>query len=95
MVKPIVITVTRDEILAKIDSLTEAFSGGDERFFDSNDSFDEPSVADEVKDILTEIAGNSEASMLSEEQTADLLHSRDIYHYQTEAVRFVRQFLSA
>lgn len=98
MVKPIVITATREQILRKIEGLAEAFSGfsgGDDRFFDSFDEDGEHSVANEVKEILTEIAGKDEGSMLSEEETADLLHSRDIYHYQTDAVRIARQFLSA
>jgi hypothetical protein len=85
-------TKTRDEILAKVDELQEGFSGDDDSFFDSFD--DEPSIADEVKEILTKIAGNNDDSMLSVEETADLLHSRDIYHFQGEAVRLVKRFLS-
>jgi hypothetical protein len=98
MVKPIVITATRDQILAKIDGLTESFSGfsgGDDRFFDSFGDDGEPSIVDEVKEILTKIAGANESAMLSETETAELLHSRDIYHFQTEAVRQVRFFLTA
>ena len=91
MVKPIVITATRDQILRKTEELAEGFSG--DRFFGSFD--DDPSLVDEVKEILTEIAGSDESAMLSEEDTAELLHSRDIYHFQAEAVRQVRKFLSA
>ena len=91
MVKPIVITATREQILRKTEELAEGFSG--DRFFDSFD--EDPSLADEVKEILTAIAGSDENSMLSEDDTAELLHSRDIYHFQAEAVRQVRQFLSA
>jgi hypothetical protein len=73
---------SREEILAKVDEIT------------SNSFEDELSVEDEVKEILTTIAGDDETSMLSEADTADLLYSRDIYHYQSQAVRIVRKFLS-
>lgn len=73
---------SREEILAKVDEIT------------STSFEDELSVEDEAKDILTTIAGEDEGSMLSDEDTADLLHSRDIYHYQTHAVRIVRKFLA-
>lgn len=91
MVKPVVITVTREQILRKAEELTEEFSG--DRFFGSFD--EDPSLVDEVKEILTEIAGSNESTMLSEEDTAEMLHSRDIYHFQADAVRQVRKFLSA
>lgn len=74
---------SREELLAKVDEIT------------SNSYEDEFSVEDEVKEILTTIAGEDDTSMLSEEDTADLLHSRDIYHYQSQAVRTVRKFLAA
>ena len=78
---------SREEILAKVEELTST-SFEDELFED------ELSVEDEVKEILTTIAGDDEASKLSEEDTDDLLYSRDIYHYQSQAVRIVRKFLS-
>lgn len=81
MVKPIVITASRDQILRKIEGLVSPN--------------DESSVEEEVKEILTEIAGVNENAMLSEDDTAELLHSRDIYHFQSEAVRQVRKFLTA
>lgn len=77
--------------MRKTEELTEGFSG--DRFFGSFD--DDPALVDEVKEILTEIAGENEGAMLSEDDAAELLHSRDIYHFQAEAVRQVRKFLSA
>lgn len=74
-------TKTRNEILEKVTSLAE----------EGNDDF----VTEDVQEILTEIAGSNEGLMLSEADTEHLLHSRDIYHFQAEAVRQVRQFLSA
>lgn len=73
-------TKTRDEILKKITSLAEK----------GNDDF----ITEDVQEILTEIAGNNEGLMLSEADTEDLLHSRDIYHFQSAAVRIVRKFLA-
>lgn len=92
MVKPIVIKVTRDEIIAKINEPVDVFAADDEEYLDFEY---EPSIIDEAKEILTKIAGTSEDSMLSDEETASLLHIRDIYHFQADAVRLVRQFLSA
>jgi hypothetical protein len=75
-----VMTKTRDEILKKVNSLAGSAN-------------DDP-VTDDVQEILTTIAGEDESSMLSDADTADLLHSRDIYHFQSAAVRIVRRFLA-
>lgn len=73
-------TKTRAEILEKVTSLSE----GD------NDDF----VTEDVQEILTTIAGADDNAMLSEADTDDLLRSRDLYHFQSEAVRVVRKFLA-
>lgn len=77
---------TREAILAKIDEIVSSFDTNNEAF--------EGSVEEEVKALLTEIVGDSEDKMLSEADTADLLYVKDIYHYQSAAVRKVRKFLS-
>lgn len=77
---------TREDILAKIDEIVSSFDTNNEAF--------EGSVEEEVKALLTEIVGDSEDKMLSEADTADLLYVKDIYHYQSAAVRKVRKFLS-
>lgn len=73
-------TKTREEILEKVTSLSES----------DNDDF----VTEDVQEILTTIAGKDDDSMLSEADTEDLLHSRDIYHFQNAAFRIVRKFLA-
>lgn len=78
---------SREEILAEIDEIVSRFDASDEEF--------EFSVEGEAKALLVEIAGDGEDSMLSEAETADLLHAKDIYHYQGDAVRKVRKFLAA
>lgn len=77
---------TREAILVKIDEIVSSYDTSDEAF--------EFSVEGEVKALLTEIAGDSEGNMLSVADTADLLYVKDIYHYQSAAVRKVRKFLS-
>jgi hypothetical protein len=52
---------------------------------------DEFSVEADVASILREIAG--EESVLTADEIEDLLYSRDIYHFQSVAVRRVRKFL--
>lgn len=77
---------SREEILAKINETVSVTDADDEEFGLSNE--------DEVKALLTEIAGDCQANMLSEAEVESLLHVRDIYHYQWDAVRQVRKFLS-
>ena len=77
---------SREAILSKIEEIVSTFDVGDEEF--------EFSIEGEIKALLSEIAGDCEDNMLSEADTAQLLHVKDIYHYQGEAVRKVRKFLS-
>lgn len=69
---------SRDEILAKAAELS---------------SSEEGSVEMEEYLILLEIAGKDETSMMNAEKAEGLLHLKDIYHYQYEAVRMIRNFL--
>jgi hypothetical protein len=77
---------SREEILAKVDEIVSATDADDEDF--------EFSVEGEVKALLVAIAGDCQATMLSEAKAEELLHVKDIYHYQWDAVRRVRKFLS-
>jgi uncharacterized protein YwgA len=71
---------SREEIIAKADELKSA---------------EEDSVEMEAQQILLEIAGTEASSMLSDEDIEELLYCKDIYHYQSEAVRMIRKFLAA
>lgn len=53
---------------------------------------EEGSVEADMAGILWEIAGESE--VMPVEEIEDLLYSRDIYHFQSVAVRRVRKFLA-
>lgn len=68
---------TRDQILAKADTLSPVEEG---------------SVEADMDEILREIAGKQH--VMSAEEANDLLRSRDLYHFQGDAVRRIRKFLS-
>lgn len=70
---------TRVEILEKAASLEPVEAG---------------SVDAEVHELLVEIAGENDETMLSMEDAEELLYVKDIYHFQAVAARRVRKFLA-